>query len=175
MRRIAILLTAALLAGACSSPTRSAPINLPPSNLTPPNGTPASSTPTLGVTAPDGTFDFTITKVEHGIIRVGAGELSKNATGRYSLVTLTVKNTSTEPRQLDASAQNIVDDQGLTYPADGEAAIYVNVDAEKFLNPIAPGDQVEGVIPFDVPTDVTPVAVELHDSKLSDGVWIKLP
>ncbi len=44
----------------------------------------------------------------------------------------------------------------------------------KFLNEINPGNQVNGIIVFDVPKDVQPTRIELHDSLFSGGVTVPL-
>ncbi len=127
---------------------------------------------TIGKPARDGKFEFTVTKVDCSKKKVGSGPLTQEAQGKFCLVNVTVKNIGGEAQLFDASSQKALDAKGTQYDADSGAAMYVNKQADTFLNNINPGNQVKGVLPFDVPANVTITAVELHDSPFSDGVKV---
>jgi len=134
----------------------------------------AGKTPGIGDPVRDGKFEFTVSKMDCSKKKVGDQYLSTTAQGKFCLVTVTVKNIGDEAQLLDSSSQKALDAKGTTYDADGTAAMYVNKNAETFLNNINPGNQVKGVIPFDVPKSVTVTALELHDSSFSEGVTVKV-
>jgi len=129
---------------------------------------------TIGKPARDGKFEFTVSKMDCSKTKVGDQYLNAKAQGKFCLVTLTVRNIGDDAQLFDASSQKALDADGTVYDADGGAAMYVNKNAETFLNNINPGNQVKGVIPFDVPKNITVTTLELHDSSFSDGVKVKV-
>lgn len=128
--------------------------------------------PGLKTPVRDGKFEFTVTKADCSLTKIGSEYLNTKAQGKFCLYHVTVKNISKEAQMFDASSQKAFDPAGTEYQADGGAAIYVNENAETFLNNINPGNQVKGVIPFDVPKDVKITTLRLHDSPFSDGVTV---
>ncbi|HEY0187945.1 MAG TPA: DUF4352 domain-containing protein [Cellulomonas sp.] len=130
-------------------------------------------TPGIGATVADGSFEFVVTQVETGIARVGDQLLGQDAQGQFVLVHVTVTNVGTEAQYFYQGAQTASDTQGRTHSADSSAAIYLD-EGTLLLDQINPGNQVEGVIVFDVPADATLASVELHDSLLSGGVTVAL-
>lgn len=128
----------------------------------------------IGDPARDGKFEFAVSKMDCSKTKVGDQYVNTKAQGKFCLVTLTVRNIGDEAQLFDSSSQKALDAKGTVYDADGAAAMYVNKDAETFLNNINPGNQVKGVIPFDVPKNVTVTTLELHDSSFSDGVKVKV-
>lgn len=126
----------------------------------------------IGDPARDGKFEFTVTRVQPGIQRIG-GEFGKEAQGQFVLVHVTVSNIGNESQLFDGSAQKLFDKQGREFSADTEAAIYLD-ESKSFLNQINPGNTVKGIVVFDVPKEVTPVKLELHDSIFSGGVAVNL-
>ena len=81
-------------------------------------------------------------------------------------------NIGTKPHTLDSASQTAAGETGATYATDGVAELYANSEHQPFLNEINPGNQVSGVLVFDIPTDATLASLELHDSPLSGGVII---
>jgi hypothetical protein len=133
---------------------------------------PAPAGVAIGKPARDGKFEFTVTKVDCSKTKIGSGPLTQTAQGKFCLVNVTVKNIGDQAQLFDAGSQKTLDSKGTQYDADSGAALYVNKNSETFLNNINPGNQVKGVLPFDVPKTVTITAVELHDSPFSDGIKI---
>lgn len=138
-----------------------------------PQQEPADTAPGIGATVADGKFEFVVSQVETGLTHVGSDLLGQTAQGQFVLVHLTVTNTGDEAQYFDGSSQKAFDAQGRTYSSDAGAAIYVD-ESNSFLNQINPGNQVQGVVVFDVPADVTLTELELHDSPFSGGVRVTI-
>ncbi|MFG2083791.1 DUF4352 domain-containing protein [Micromonospora tulbaghiae] len=128
----------------------------------------------IGQPARDGKFEFTVKSAKCGVSKVGTSTFGAKAQGQFCLVTVNVKNIGKESQMFDGSSQKAYAANGTEYSADGSAAIYANKNAETFLNDINPGNQVTGVVAFDIPKDVKLARLELHDSPFSGGVTVSL-
>ncbi|MET7709890.1 DUF4352 domain-containing protein [Micromonospora sp. NPDC005413] len=128
----------------------------------------------IGQPARDGKFEFTVKSSKCGVAKVGSAPLDQKAQGQFCLVTLNVKNIGKEAQMFDGSSQKAYAADGTEYSADTGAAIYANKNAETFLNDINPGNQVNGVVVFDIPKNVKLTKLELHDSMFSGGVTVAL-
>ncbi|MEU8213752.1 DUF4352 domain-containing protein [Micromonospora sp. NPDC049044] len=131
-------------------------------------------TATIGQPARDGKFEFTVKSSKCGVAKIGSDMLGQKAQGQFCLVTLNVKNIGKEAQMFDGSSQKAYAADGTEYSADSGAAIYANKNAETFLNDINPGNQVTGVVVFDIPKNVKLAKLELHDSMFSGGVDVAL-
>ncbi|MGW5580223.1 DUF4352 domain-containing protein [Micromonospora chokoriensis] len=128
----------------------------------------------VGEPARDGKFEFTVKSSKCGVAKVGSSPLGQKAQGQFCLVTVNVKNIGKEAQMFDGSSQKAYAADGTEYSADSGAAIYANKNAETFLNDINPGNQVTGVVVFDIPKNVKLTKLELHDSPFSGGVDVTL-
>jgi hypothetical protein len=128
----------------------------------------------LNQPARDGKFEFTVTAVDCGATTIGTPPLSKSAQGQFCRVTLTVKNIGKEAQTFDGSSQKAFDTSGTKFSNDGEAETYANQGNETFLQQINPGNQVQGVLVFDVPKTTKITRLELHDSAFSGGVKVHI-
>ncbi|MDQ0842564.1 DUF4352 domain-containing protein [Streptomyces sp. V1I6] len=128
--------------------------------------------PGIGDPVRDGKFEFTVTRVQPGVQKIG-GEFGKEAQGQFILVHMTVSNIGDEAQHFDGDAQKLFDVKDREFSADALAAIYLE-ESKSFLNEINPGNKVKGIVVFDVPKDVKPVKLELHDSIFSGGVAVDL-
>ncbi|MGW1060612.1 DUF4352 domain-containing protein [Micromonospora rubida] len=135
--------------------------------------TPAK-TAKVGQPARDGKFEFTVKSAKCGVAKVGSDLLGEQAQGQFCLVTVNIKNIGKEAQMFDGSSQKAYAADGTQYSSDSAAALYANKNAETFLNEINPGNQVSGVVVFDVPKKVKLTKLELHDSPFSGGVDIAL-
>ncbi|MEU8386688.1 DUF4352 domain-containing protein [Micromonospora sp. NPDC048843] len=133
-----------------------------------------AKTAKVGEPARDGKFEFTVKSSKCGVAKIGSDLLGAKAQGQFCLVTLIVKNIGKEAQMLDGSSQKAYAADGTEYSADTGAAIYANKNAETFLNDINPGNQVNGVVVFDIPKNVKLTKLELHDSMFSGGVDVAL-
>ncbi|MEV1147347.1 DUF4352 domain-containing protein [Micromonospora sp. NPDC049799] len=133
-----------------------------------------AKTAKIGQAVRDGKFEFTVKSNKCGVAKVGTDLLGEKAQGQFCLVTLNVKNIGKEAQLLDGSSQKAYAADGTEYSSDTGAAIYANKNAETFLNEINPGNQVTGVVVFDIPKNVKLAKLELHDSMFSGGVTVAL-
>ena len=133
-----------------------------------------AKTAKIGQPARDGKFEFTVKSSKCGVAKIGSDMLGQKAQGQFCLVTINVKNIGKEAQMFDGSSQKAYAADGTEYSADTAAAIYANKNAETFLNDINPGNQVNGVVVFDIPKNVKLTKLELHDSPFSGGVDVSL-
>ncbi|MGC4850896.1 DUF4352 domain-containing protein [Micromonospora sp. DT15] len=133
-----------------------------------------AKTAKIGQPARDGKFEFTVKSSKCGVAKIGSDMLGQKAQGQFCLVTVNVKNIGKEAQMFDGSSQKAYAADGTEYSADTGAAIYANKNAETFLNDINPGNQVNGVVVFDIPKNVKLTKLELHDSMFSGGVTVAL-
>ncbi|SIM83760.1 DUF4352 domain-containing protein [Micromonospora cremea] len=133
-----------------------------------------AKTAKVGEAARDGKFEFKVKSAKCGVAKVGSDMLGQKAQGQFCLVTVNVKNIGKEAQMFDGSSQKAYAADGTEYSADGGAAIYANKNAETFLNDVNPGNQVSGVVVFDIPKNVKLAKLELHDSPFSGGVDVSL-
>jgi hypothetical protein len=138
------------------------------------DGKAAAKTAKVGDAVRDGKFEFTVKQVKCGVSRMGSGALGKTAQGQFCLVTLQVKNIGKEAQTLSDSEQKAFGADNAQYSADSEAGIYANDNADTFLNDINPGNQVTGVLVYDIPANAKLTKIELHDSAFSGGVTVQL-
>lgn len=156
-----------------SEPPRTAGASNSPAASTTPRGTKPPKSAGVGSAVRDGKFQFTVTKVAPGRSRVGSSDFGKKAQGQFILVSVTVKNIGNEAQSLLGDYQYLFDKQGNRFSADTEAAIYVE-NSQTLYEEINPGNSLKGTIIFDVPKNVAPAKLELHDSPFSDGVDVRL-
>lgn len=128
----------------------------------------------LNQPARDGKLQFTVNGVTCGKATEGNGSLVVTAQGQYCEVGLTVRNVGNDARVFSAAFQEAKDASGNTYRDDAEADAYVNGVDQTFVNQINAGNEVKGVLIFDIPKDSRIVALELHDSPLSAGVVVSV-
>ncbi|WP_157641541.1 DUF4352 domain-containing protein [Longispora albida] len=131
--------------------------------------------PGIGVAVRDGTFEFTVTKVGCGTAQVGGQYLNKKAQGQFCLVTITVKNAGDKPQTMFDSNQKAHGANNVTYSTDSVATLYANSDGSQvWITEINPGNQVTGLLVFDIPKDAKLATLEVHDSSFSKGAKIRL-
>ncbi|HEX6970397.1 MAG TPA: DUF4352 domain-containing protein [Micromonosporaceae bacterium] len=128
----------------------------------------------IGEPARDGKFEFTVSKIKCGVAKVGSDFLEEKAQGQYCLVTVNVKNIGKEAQYFSDSDQKAYSSDGTEYSTDSAAGLVANKDADTIFNQINPGNQVTGILVYDIPKDVTLTKLELHDSAFSDGVTVEL-
>ncbi|MEV4544747.1 DUF4352 domain-containing protein [Micromonospora echinaurantiaca] len=134
----------------------------------------AAKTAKIGQAARDGKFEFTVKSAKCGVAKVGSDLLGDKAQGQFCLVTVNVKNIGKEPQTLIDSSQKAYAADGTEYSTDSEAALYANKDQQTLFAEINPGNQVTGVLVFDIPKKAKLAKLELHDSPFSGGVEVAL-
>lgn len=133
-----------------------------------------AKTAKIGQAARDGKFEFTVKSAKCGVAKVGSDLLGDKAQGQFCLVTVNVKNIGKEPQTLIDSSQKAYAADGTEYSTDSEAALYANKDQQTLFAEINPGNQVTGVLVFDIPKKAKLAKLELHDSPFSGGVEVAL-
>jgi hypothetical protein len=132
---------------------------------------PAARTAGIGDSVRDGEFAFTVTKMEKRA-RVGGDVIGAEAQGVFLLVHVTVENIGDEAQAFSSTAQKL-HANGKEFDADAGASIYMD-DSRSLYEKINPGNKVRGIVLFDVPKNMKPETIELHDSLFSGGVKVSL-
>jgi Domain of unknown function (DUF4352) len=127
----------------------------------------------IGQDAADGRFSFVVDGVDCRLTEIGDEYLGTTAQGKFCVVDLTITNTDDEPQSFFGENATLFNADGQKFSADSEAAIYL-AEAQSLYEEINPGNSVASKIVFDVPADVTPTSIELHDSAFSGGVTVSL-
>lgn len=131
--------------------------------------------PGIGDRVRDGKFEFVVRRVECGKSRVGTADFGTTAQGQFCFISVRVKNIANESQTLDNSAQFLYVD-GKRYDSDTEATIYLD-NAQTFLEPINPGNAINGTLIYDIPKSAKRASletIELHDSAFSGGIDVAL-
>ncbi|WP_433714878.1 DUF4352 domain-containing protein [Nocardia sp. CA-084685] len=130
--------------------------------------------PRLNTPVRDGKFEFVVTDVQSGMKTLGTNPyLQKTAQGSYTIVSLTVRNTSKVPYGFSPSDQYVFDAQNRKFGNDGTAAINLQADTSLYAD-INPGNSITAQMVFDLPADTEPDHIVLHDSMFSGGVTVSL-
>lgn len=123
----------------------------------------------------DGKFEFVVTGVEKGLSSVGDNPyLTEQAQGQFVVVSMTVQNTSKEPKSFSPSEQKLMDDQGRSFEPSTSAQIALGGSDIPVWDNINPGNTVDAKVVYDMPKDANPATLELHDSMFSGGVKVRL-
>ena len=122
----------------------------------------------------DGKFEVTVKSMKCGVDTVGDQYLNEKAQGQFCLVTVKVRNIGKEAQMFSDSDQKAYSSDGTEYSTDTAAGLWANKNADTFLNEINPGNQITGVLVYDVPKKTKLVKLELHDSMFSGGVTVSL-
>ncbi|ORW43097.1 hypothetical protein AWB90_18255 [Mycobacterium paraense] len=133
-----------------------------------PRPNPTSDAGSTNQAVSDGTLTFTVTGVEEE----NSLGVSKPR-GRFVIVDVTVKNTSKQEHTFQVNDQMLIGSNGAKYRADWLAATSINNENTLLLT-LGPGFSAKYRLPFDLPSDIGPAKIELHDSALSGGATVKL-
>ncbi|MGW4368724.1 protein kinase domain-containing protein [Nocardia takedensis] len=124
-----------------------------------------------GTAVRDGKFEFAVTGVEFGVSRIGM----QSAQGSFVVVGLDVRNISEEKKWFLPFGQKLVDGADRVVEHDTTATAWQNVrHGNNYSFELAPGQSVRTQLVFDVPADLTPDHLELHDFVWSGGVAVRL-
>lgn len=128
----------------------------------------------LGQAGRDGRLEFRVVAVTCGLPRLGDAYVSQTAVGQFCLVELTVRNVGGRPATFADALQWAYGPDGARYAADSGAGVLANPDQQVFLNQLNPGNQVAGVLVYDIPPDGRLARLELHESPDSAGLRVHL-
>jgi hypothetical protein len=132
---------------------------------------PADTTPGLNSAVRDGKFEFTVTQVEPGVKSVGSHYSHSTAQGQFVLVHVTVRNIGDRPQRFSDDNQKLLNASGQQFSSDSTAAGRLDADTWVEINP---GNSIDTIVVFDIPADMVPAAIQLHDSAFSRGVRVPL-
>ena len=127
----------------------------------------------IGDAAADGKFSFVVNGVECGTTEIGNEYLNTTAQGQFCIVDVTISNIGDEPQSFFGDNSKLYNAAGQEFSADSEAAIYLE-NSDSLYAEINPGNSLNSLVVFDVPADMTPASIELHDSAFSGGVSVAL-
>jgi len=134
---------------------------------------PEATSAGIGDAVADGKFTFTVSSFDCGAEKLGKGFLAEKAQGQFCVANMSVENTGDEAQLLDAGSMYAYAGD-KKYSADTGVSLSVKEGQSFFLEEINPGNTVTGIVAFDVPLDVVPDQLELHDSPFSGGVMVEL-
>ena len=129
----------------------------------------------LGQEARDGDLAFTISAMDCGATEVTGGPEVRTAQGRFCFMKLDIRNFGRGPATFLGSAQTVLDQQERRFQPDPTATAADPDNAGRDLTRavVNPGNQLSGVLVFDVPPDVTPVVASLRAGP-GPGTYINL-
>lgn len=121
----------------------------------------------------DGNLEFAVEDVRRDVSEIGDAYFGTSpSAGSYTIVTLSVHNTSDEAVTFDGAYVMGMDSAGSRVPSDREAQYYANEDGSGMLTTLAPGVEIRTSIAFELPESDKLVGVEVHDSVFSRGATI---
>lgn len=121
----------------------------------------------------DGKLQFAVEDVRRNVSEIGDAYFGTSpSVGSYTVVTLSVLNTSDEPVTFDGTYVMGLSSDGSRVPSDREAQYYANEDGSGMLTTLAPGAQIRTSIAFELSETGRLVGVEVHDSVFSRGATI---
>lgn len=136
---------------------------------------PQVTSASIGDPVRSGNFEFVVQGVRCGVEQVGADFLIERAQGQFCLMTLSVRNIGDVPETLFDRYQQGLGTNGLVYGANSAAGIAANdTGSQVWVTEINPGNELTGVVVYDLPKGVELARVELNDSTLSHGATVDL-
>jgi hypothetical protein len=122
----------------------------------------------------DGQFSFQVKQQDCGLHQLGPPGDIQVASGQFCMYLVHVVNVGDQPRILLSTNQRAIDASGKKYDVNGLASEVASPGGRPFPNLLWRNEETTVALVYDLPVEVTPVALELHDSPLSGGVELKL-
>jgi hypothetical protein len=126
----------------------------------------------VGQPGRDGAFEFTVSRIDCGVSQIGDSFVNQTAVGQFCLAELTIRNVGKGPATFADVLQRGYGPDGDQYAADSAAGILANSEQQLFQNQINPGNQVTGVVVYDIPRDSHIAELELHESEHTAGLRV---
>jgi hypothetical protein len=120
----------------------------------------------------DGPLEFRVSRVDCGVPDLGDSFAYQAAVGQFCLVEMNVRNVSDEPATFSDEHQRAYGEHDEEFAADSGAGVLANAQQQIFLNKINPGNQVTGIVVYDIPPDASIVKIELRASERSTGALV---
>ncbi|WP_265445617.1 DUF4352 domain-containing protein [Flexivirga meconopsidis] len=130
--------------------------------------------PGIGAAVKSGDLEFTVTKVVRDQASVGKDFLAQKAQGSYTLVYITVRNVGDKAETLIDSDQKIKDGDNKTYSPDSTAQLALDTNNNLIFEQINPGNAVDGVLVYDMPTGVRATAIDFSGGLFDDAKTVQL-
>ena len=127
----------------------------------------------IGQDAADGKFNFVVKGVDCSRTQIGSEYFNTTAQGKFCVVNVAITNIGDEPQSFFGENAKLFNAQGQQFSADNEAAMYLE-NADSLFEEINPGNSLNSKVIFDVPANMKPTSIELHDSAFSGGVTVAL-
>ena len=133
----------------------------------------------LGREVIDQNLSFLVKSVECGATQV-FGATARAAQGKFCFVTLSIRNVSRAAVTFDSKAQVLSDGTGGTgrrFEVDPAAtsAHPANTGIDMIAPVVNPGNELTGILVYDVPQDAKPLSLTLHAGTGGFGAIIALP
>jgi len=133
----------------------------------------------IGREVVDQNLSFTVKSVDCGAAQV-VGATTRTAQGKFCFVSLTIRNVSRTAVTFDSKAQVLSDGDGGTgrkFQVDpaATAAHPANAGLDMVQPVVNPGNELTGVLVYDVPVDAKPLSLSLHAGTAGFGAIISLP
>jgi hypothetical protein len=120
----------------------------------------------------DGPLEFRVSRVDCGVPDLGDSFAYQAAVGQFCLVEMNVRNVGDEPATFSDQHQRAYGEHDEQFAADSGAGVLANAQQQIFLNKINPGNQVTGIVVYDIPPDASIVKIELRASERSTGALV---
>jgi hypothetical protein len=130
----------------------------------------------IGQEARDGDLAFTVVALDCGATEVTGGAGVRTAQGRFCFVDLDVKNFGRSPATFLGRLQMVLDGQSRRFGPDPAATQAHPGNAGRDLTSVVvnPGNELKGVLVFDVPDGVVPVVAALRVTTSGPGTHVNL-
>jgi hypothetical protein len=132
--------------------------------------------PVMGQEAHEGGLGFVVTGFDCQPAQTDANGASRLPQGRFCFLALTVKNVGDGPESFSGRFQNLLDAQGRRYGPDDKATqAYPDNQVRDFLfEQINPGNEISGVLVYDLPRSIEAGQALLRRTPRSTGITIRL-
>ncbi len=130
----------------------------------------------VGQEARDGDLAFTVSAVECGAKQITGGPAVRNAQGAFCFLRLDVKNFGRSPVTFQGRAQMLLDNQSRNFgPDPGATQSHPDNAGQDLISVVVnPGNELHGVLVFDLPNGVEPVVAALRSAPRGRGTYVNL-
>jgi hypothetical protein len=130
----------------------------------------------IGQETKDANLTFVVSALDCGATQVDAGAVTRVAQGHFCFLSLDLRNDGKNPATFVARTQTLVDFQNRRFEPDAAATSVHPANAGRdFLSvTVNPGNQLRGVLVFDIPPDVVPMWVALRAGPQGPGAVVLL-
>ena len=123
----------------------------------------------------DANLAFTVQSIDCGATQVTGGPSTRTAQGKFCVLSLTLRNAGRTPVTFQGRAQMLQDIQQRFFGPDtaATAAHPVNAGRDMLAPVVNPGNELKGVLVYDVPADVNLLGVNLRAGPTGRGAYVK--